>query len=595
MNIVRKNQYKKNSVLSDFVIALMLNLFFFLLVLFFCDIKYEVSDDFVIETILSGAYGGEINPRMLFVNVILGHLLGAIYHVIPGISWYFVFQIFLGFISFTSVTYFLMKKLPRLSAIIISTLFILFFSDDIYILIQFTKTSVLAVMSGSLLFLWGVFAERICKKMIFIGGVLVIAGSLLRFNSVYLAAPFILLILLIEIISIWVNRKEDKKWYQRLCKIGLIGMLLIVCVFSLEEINTQSYIHNANYKEFAKYNQVRSTIVDYPNYGYWIDEEAYRALGLSENDFNMLVRWNFADNEVFNIETMKKVSAIMEERRNKVEILETDVLRCMEERNYEKYSIFWACAILGILTIICNKKNWWKVFACGLLGGDLLFYYFYVGRVVYRVEYGVYLCAFMFLMYYFKLDEKIKNNKIVKNIGLSLIAVLCILKIPLYIPDTTYKQLSDMEYNSYVNDTFFYSENYDRAKYCKVINKRDIQEKLISYMQNNRRDFFFMDFSTTIQTLYLDVNPIEVVPKDYYDNMLYLAGVTTNYPDVKEKLKMAGYENPLKCLVEENVYVVDNVNYEMKLLYLQEHYYPNAKMKLYKEIDGYKIWKYYVK
>ena len=48
----------------------------------------------------------------------------------------------------------------------------------------------------------------------------------------------------------------------------------------------------------------------------------------------------------------------------------------------------------------------------------------------------------------------------------------------------------------------------------------------------------------------------------------------------------------MPSLVEEGVYLVDNsYGVEMKLNYLREHYYPDARAELYKEIDGYQIWK----
>ena len=78
-----------------------------------------------------------------------------------------------------------------------------------------------------------------------------------------------------------------------------------------------------------------------------------------------------------------------------------------------------------------------------------------------------------------------------------------------------------------------------------------------------------------------------------YDNFSYLAGITTNYPDLIKLLKKKGVENPLKSLVDEEVYLVDNRYLEIKLNYLREHYYPDARVELYKEIDGYQIWKFF--
>ena len=64
---------------SKFLLAVMINVFFLLLVLLFCDMKYEVSDDFIMSTIMSGVYGECPNPHMIFVNIVLGYFLMPIF------------------------------------------------------------------------------------------------------------------------------------------------------------------------------------------------------------------------------------------------------------------------------------------------------------------------------------------------------------------------------------------------------------------------------------------------------------------------------------------------------------------------------------
>ena len=78
-----------------------------------------------------------------------------------------------------------------------------------------------------------------------------------------------------------------------------------------------------------------------------------------------------------------------------------------------------------------------------------------------------------------------------------------------------------------------------------------------------------------------------------YHNFIYLSGINSNFPDVTRLLEKRKLINPLKELVNDNVYVVDNCNVDLKLKYLKEHYYPNARVEFVKEIDGYQIWKYY--
>ena len=74
-----------------------------------------------------------------------------------------------------------------------------------------------------------------------------------------------------------------------------------------------------------------------------------------------------------------------------------------------------------------------------------------------------------------------------------------------------------------------------------------------------------------------------------------MGGITTNFPDIVQNLKEKNIENPLQSLVKDNIYLVDNYASEVKLNYLRQHYYPEARAEVYKEVDGYTIWKFYEK
>ena len=74
--------------------AIILNVAFFLSILLMCDIKYEVSDDFIMSTVISGAYGNGYNPHLMFINIIWGYMLLPFYYLMPKISWYLVAQLF---------------------------------------------------------------------------------------------------------------------------------------------------------------------------------------------------------------------------------------------------------------------------------------------------------------------------------------------------------------------------------------------------------------------------------------------------------------------------------------------------------------------
>ena len=171
---------------SNLGIAVGINILFFILAMVFCDVKYEVSDDFVMATIMSGAYGDSPNPQLIFVNTLLGYLLLPLYIVLPDISWYLIFQLSLCLISFILITYMLLERLDKHVALFFIVLLLTVFSDDVYILPQFTKTAALAVMAGGITFLWNVFYKK--SIFLFIMSFLVcLLGTWVRFSTIYIA------------------------------------------------------------------------------------------------------------------------------------------------------------------------------------------------------------------------------------------------------------------------------------------------------------------------------------------------------------------------------------------------------------------------
>ena len=97
--------FKDKLTNNKFIVSLLINLTFLFLALLFCDMKYEVSDDFIMDAILSGALGHNYNEHLLFSNILYGYLLKFLYSITKKISWYFVFQVVICFVSLTSLCY----------------------------------------------------------------------------------------------------------------------------------------------------------------------------------------------------------------------------------------------------------------------------------------------------------------------------------------------------------------------------------------------------------------------------------------------------------------------------------------------------------
>ena len=196
--------------------GILLDAVFLIASVLFCEPKYEVSDDFLMETILSGAYGATTNPHMLFVNILYGNLLQPLYHIFPKLNWYTISLLSVSFLACIGLTLILVHSLKGKRALFFNLLFLIFFANDLFILLQFTKTASICCFVGGLLILYSLFRKIGEPKLIqqpffFIYGVvLCFIGSLIRIYAVYLVAPFIFVAALYEGIS---NLHSKSKGY----------------------------------------------------------------------------------------------------------------------------------------------------------------------------------------------------------------------------------------------------------------------------------------------------------------------------------------------------------------------------------------------
>ena len=124
---------------SPLLFSLIINLLFFITFFMFGSIKYEVSDDFIMQMIVSGGYTGVPSPEIVFMNIAIGYVLSFLYSICHTINWYFWFQVLISFISLWMITYCILKKYNNFYFKTVVFCFLCFFSNDIYLLMQFTK------------------------------------------------------------------------------------------------------------------------------------------------------------------------------------------------------------------------------------------------------------------------------------------------------------------------------------------------------------------------------------------------------------------------------------------------------------------------
>ena len=94
---------------TDLSKSILINIGVLLFCLLICDSVFETNDDVGMAKIAYGVYN-EYSSHLVFINIFLGKIIMILLSLFPYIPWYGEIQYFVIFISFTSLTYILIKK-----------------------------------------------------------------------------------------------------------------------------------------------------------------------------------------------------------------------------------------------------------------------------------------------------------------------------------------------------------------------------------------------------------------------------------------------------------------------------------------------------
>lgn len=579
----------KKNLIKSFIV----NFMFLLLVLLFCDMKYEVSDDYMVDAVLSGAFGGGYDAHLLFSNILYGYFLKGLYNITTSFSWYFICQILWCFLSLWAITYVILQKNDGRIGMAIACILAAFVSDDLYILVQFTKTASVLVLAGGVLLLYGLWEKPRKKLSLIFGGLLFLLGSMIRFKCMWIGLGF----LFVAFCRTWIQKKELPEIKKCVLQNFFICCALVGIAMGLQAVNTWIWNQSAAYKNYLDTNAMRAEVTDVQSHEYASVAESAAELGLDETDYNMIDWWNFLDREIYDDDTMHAYAGIKKDAHKEYMSSAYNLLKAVWHRKYFTYTIVMGIVVLLILlAVLQNGKKLVCLVPDAVLTVGMLLYLILAGHAMYRVEYSIFLCLAVNITLQFDTRDLEITAGRTKGILITA-AVLMLCKLPLYIPDTSYKKMTDEEYSQYVTDVMFRSYDFNVKKYRCDLSRRRPQENLIAQMEADDGHYYLLDFSSTIQRIYLNYKPWERISKGYWQKYYsYLGGVTFGYPTNDSCWEAQGIdvENPYKTLIHDNLYVVDNRQYETKLAYLQKYYYPDVKQELVATIDGFKIWKYSV-
>lgn len=557
------------------IFSIAINLFFLALCLIFGDLKFGAIDDYFMAARLTGAFGTEYNPHLIFVNAIYGYTLLPLYYLFPKIGWYYIGEMAAVFISFTSIGYVLLRKCDGNWGVILAALFTALFASDFYLVVQFTQCASILSAAGMLLFAFGVissvtlerqshdrvhniFFTNLQKAAPFILGIaLMLWGSIMRWQAFLMGMPFFCLGLLFILKQCWQAKHHV-----------IVGLsILFASAFAMHHWDQNIY-KAPEYEAFNKFQGFRVTLGDKNNYNKNAVYEDAEELGLSGKDYHMLTEWTFYDTEIFAADSLKRYTDIIPPYRdaNPLEEIPRNLLSALG--NALLSPLFWTWLILCLFVYLTNPKKilylWASLFIILALLAKLLA----MGRLVYRVESGFWLYAAVLAIPLFgKISLDISKRIIFIALGFIVItSILTYVTSGEIVRDPTSGKTRTLA----IEDTTDYKQVFD-------------------YIDNQPDKIFLLSMNAFMRFSHHRNPPYLASPTGSYRNTVSFGYWTPYLPEITVALKDYGINNPIKDVVHDNVIVLNEPNL---VDFLQRHYYENVTMDSIKAIGEMTFYKY---
>lgn len=552
--------------------SVVINLFFLTLCLIFGDLKFGAIDDYFMAARLTGAFGTDYNPHLIFVNAIYGYALLPLYHLFPKIGWYYTGEMFSVFLSLTVIGYVLLQKCGERWGAVLAALFTALFASDFYLVVQFTQCASILSAAGMLLFAYGVIEhkqDRDCrapsgirddiKKAIpfALGVLLMLWGSVMRWQAFLMGMPFFCLGMLFILKKCW-----KVKWHI------IAGLTMLFSgSFAMHHFDQEIY-RAPEYKEFVEFQEPRVILGDYGNYDQNAVFEDAEEIGLSGKDFHMLKNWTWYDTETFSVDSLKQyadiATAYLDQKPLKQ--IPRKLLQALGKSLYSP--LFWTWFILCLTVIITNSKKHLYPWTSLVFILAMIAYLLAMGRLVYRVESGFWLFAAVWTIPLFGKFPFTLSYKITCTI-------LCIITIAnIY----TYASSGSLIRSPEGGDLRTLAIQ-DSTDYTQVFNFIDSQPNKIFLLSDNALRRFSHHRN----------HPYQASPIGSYRHTVSIGYWTPYLPEITKALADYGITNPMKDVIHDNVIVLDEANLAD---FLQRHYYDSVAVDTLRTIGEMTFYKY---
>lgn len=281
----------------------------------FFDFYYDLNDDTAMKDILSGTYTGVPDGHNIQMLYPLGAAISVLYRILPNVAWYGFFlcgcQFFALWISLCSLNRWLSEKKTKKTWMLFLTAAMgcLFLYE--FVFIQYTVTAgLLAAAALVRLLMSPSVSEQGFWKYHRITVFLIVLSFSLRTEMLLLLAPFLGLAGFFRICQELSGQKKHA-WRNYLLLAAGVLLMMGTGLFA----DKAAYGSEA-WQSFRQFFDARTNVYDF--YGipdYETHASFYEEIGISKEEYTLLLNYNFDLDEEINTEVMKKIAVYAAEHQ----------------------------------------------------------------------------------------------------------------------------------------------------------------------------------------------------------------------------------------------------------------------------------------
>ena len=557
--MAKNSAIKKIFCESPLLVAFCMNAVVLVTALLLGNGKYSSLDDYFMSSVLTGAYGGEYDVHLYFVNVVYGYFLKPFYVLFPKVGWYAIFELMSVFASFSAITYVVIQRNGYKLGCLLALLLLVCTSPDAYMHVAFTQCAGAATAAGILLFAVGNAGKK--RLYLIVACLFMIVGVVLRRDMFLVGMPTLIALLFFSFV------RNKNIWKGTLIALGLFALVYV----GIGKFDASHY-RDGGYDYYAAYQGPRSYFGD----GAFYDGENFVAeladRGLTSRDYRYLRAWYFYDNNVFSLDSMRALIKIADRSRLEPNYIKMPfaVMRAMSDTLLRGSVWCWAFLCLTLI-FFSNRKNWYIPWVSLFLISIPYTYLLLVNRVVGHVETGVWIYAVVFVMF-FVAKEDILENKKTKSF-LQIIPLICIA-------------------NLVVLGTFVaFDRSLGDEPKSKTENNAD-WDGFLEYAKSRPNDVFLLPFSrykglaSHIGYSYRSIEP------GYWNNIFSTGYWNINLPAMNRELEKRGVSNVIRDVWHDNVYVVSDEQKLSLVPYYKDHYHEKLDVDTLKTFGNISLLRY---